>query len=149
MRTGLVAAMTAMLVGGAAFAMAEEPAASTADTRWRPWAGYEPEAEPGEGAGPAGVPPRACLLFDETAFSGRRLEAHAGVAFEYVGDAWNNRISSIACAPGCRLIAYQTIVFGGARASFTGARPRLGQSWDNRISALRVACDGEAAAERH
>ena len=149
MRKGLVAAMAAILLGGAAFAMAEEPAASTAESRWRPWTGYEPEAEPGEGAGPAGIPPRACLAFDEAAYNGRRLEVHSGVAFEYVGAGWNDRISSIACAPGCRLIAYQTIVFGGARASFTGARPRLGPGWDDRISALRVACDGEAAAAHH
>ena len=118
------------------------------DSRWRPWTGYEPTTQPGEGVVPIGIPARTCLAFDETAYNGRRLEVHDGVAFEYVGAGWNDRISSIACAPGCRLIAYQTIVFGGARANFTGSRPRLGPVWDNRISALRVACDA-ADAEHH
>ena len=149
MRKGLVAAMAALLIGGAAFAMADDPPGATQDSRWRPWTGYEPTREPGEGVTPLGIPERTCVAFAEEVFNGDGLRAPDGVAFEYVGEAWNNRISSIACAPGCRLIAYQTIVFGGARASFTGARPRLGPNWDDRISALRVACDGEAAAAHH
>ena len=147
MRTGPIAAMAALLLGGTAFAMAVDPVTSAQDPRWRPWTGYEPPSQPGEGVVPIGIPARSCLAFDETAYNGRRLEVHDGVAFEYVGAGWNDRISSIACAPGCRLIAYQTIVFGGARASFTGSRPMLGPVWDDRISALRVACDGEAAAQ--
>ena len=150
MRQGLIAAMAAMLFGGAAFAMTDDPATSGQDSRWRPWSGYEPAREPGEGVVPIGIPPRACFAFDEEAFNGPRLEAHDGAAFEYVGEAWNDRISSISCAPGCRMIAYQTIVFGGARANFANSRPRLGPVWNDQISALRVVCDGEvAAAERH
>ena len=112
-----------------------------------PWTGYEPAAQPGEGTD--AVRPRArraAPRYENENFGGRRLVARDGAAMEYVGRGWNNRISSVACAPGCRLIAYQTIVFGGARANFTGARPTLGPVWNDRISALRVACDGDHAA---
>lgn len=130
-------------------AVAYDPPPPVADSRWRPWVDYEPATEPGDGVVPAGIPARSCVAFDDETYSGRRLEARDGVAYEYVGARWNDRISSIACAPGCRLIAYQTIVFGGARASFTGARPQLGPVWNDRISALRVACDGAHADAAH
>lgn len=135
------------LLAGAALAASDPvPPAASEDSRWRPWTGYEPATEPGEGVVPTNVAEHSCAAFEEENYNGRRLEARDGAAFEYVGRDWNDRISSVACAPGCRLIAYQTIVFGGARANFTGARPRLGPVWNDRISALRVACDGAEAA---
>lgn len=137
------------ILAGAALAASDPPASSEDEARWRPWTGYEPVAEPEEGAAPANLAERTCAAFENDNYGGNRLEAPDGAAMEWVGRQWNDRISSLACAPGCRLIAYQTIVFGGARANFTGARPSLGPVWNDRISALRVMCDsaGVDAAE--
>lgn len=148
--TYLGLALAAGLVTGAALAMTDgPPAPGNQSARWRPWTGYEPAAEPGEGLVPANIAPRTCAAFEDENYNGRRLDAPDGAALEYVGRGWNDRISSVACAPGCRLIAYQTIVFGGARANFTGSRPSLGPVWNDRISALRVVCDGDHAAAEH
>lgn len=145
--TYLGAILTSGLIAGAALA-ASHPPASGADTRWRPWTGYEPPAEPSrDGPAPPAIAEHSCVAFENDNYGGRRLEAHDGAAYEYVGRPWNDRISSLACAPGCRLIAYQTIVFGGARANFTGARPALGPIWNDRISALRVSCGENGSAE--
>jgi len=148
-RTYLGATLLGGLVAGAALAMVDDPPAASQDSRWRPWRGYEPGAQPAEGPMPPGLAERICAAYENENYGGRRLEAPDGAAMEWVGRQWNDRISSLACAPGCRLIAYQTIVFGGARANFTGARPRLGPIWNDRISALRVACDGAQADAAH
>jgi hypothetical protein len=141
--------MGASLAGAALAASDPVPAGGGSDTRWRPWTGYEPVAQLAEGAMPDGIAAHSCAAFENENFGGRRLDAPDGAALEWVGRQWNDRISSVACAPGCRLIAYQTIVFGGARANFTGARPRLGPVWNDRISALRVACDAARADAAH
>lgn len=138
-----------MLAGAAWAASDPVPASGNTDSRWRPWTDYQTPEQPTEGAIPGGVAPRTCVAFDEANYGGRRLEARDGVAMEWVGRQWNDRISSVACAPGCRLIAYQTIVYGGARATFTGGRPALGPVWNDRISALRVVCGEDQSAARH
>jgi len=149
-KTYLGAILLGGVLAGAALAAGDPvPAGGASDSRWRPWTGYEPAAEPAEGQAPAGLGPRSCAAFENENYGGRRLDAPDGAAMEWVGRQWNDRISSVACAPGCRLIAYQTIVFGGARANFTGARPALGPVWNDRISALRVACDGAHADAAH
>ncbi len=147
--TYLGAALIAGLLGGAALAVAGDPPAASQDSRWRPWTGYEPAPQPSEGPTPADLAAGTCAAYENENFDGRRLVAREGAAMEWVGRAWNDRISSVACAPGCRLIAYQTIVFGGARANFTGARPTLGPVWNDRISALRMSCDGAHADAAH
>jgi hypothetical protein len=141
--------LSGMLAGAALAASDPVPPSGGDEARWRPWTGYEPVREPGEGMTPVNLAARTCAAFEDENYNGRRLEAPDGAAMEWVGRQWNDRISSIACAPGCRLIAYQTIVFGGARANFTGARSRLSPVWNDRISALRVACDGAQADAAH
>ena len=151
MRTAnLMGAVAFGLLAGAAIASDPTPP-SGADARWRaPLDRDAVEAEAATPGPPAPVlPERTCAAFEDENYGGRRLEAHDGAAMEWVGRAWNNRISSVACAPGCRLIAYHAIVFGGARANFTGARPALGPVWNDRISALRIACDGAPADAAH
>lgn len=149
-KTYLAAILIGSIAVGAAVAASDPlPAGGGSDSRWRPWTGYEPPEQPSEGVVPTNLAAHSCAAFEEENYSGRRLDAPDGAAMEWVGRQWNDRISSVACAPGCRLIAYQTIVFGGARANFTGARPRLGPVWNDRISALRVACDGARADAAH
>ena len=147
--TYLGAALMAAFLAGAALATADDPPPASQDPRWRAWTGYEPAVQPGEGPTPAGLAAQSCAAYENENFGGRRLDARDGMAFEYVGRGWDNRISSVACAPGCRMIAYQTIVFGGARANFTGGRASLGPVWNDRISAFRVACDDAHADASH
>lgn len=106
-------------------------------------------AEHGEhGSGPE-VAFRGCAFFENTGFAGRRGEIRDGMSVEWLGRAWSDRISSAACHPGCRLIAYVDINYGGARRNFHGAVADLGAGWNDRISALRAVCDGTAPQEAH
>jgi len=96
----------------------------------------------------AGEPPeigyRGCAYFEAPDYRGRRADVRADSTIEWVGADWDNRISSLACASGCRLLAYDQINFGGARRSYSGAARALGEDWSGRISALRVICAGDA-----
>jgi hypothetical protein len=83
---------------------------------------------------------RGCAYYSEAGFRGRRGEARGGTALEYVGDGWNDRIASIACAPGCSLSGFVDINYGGRRRVFTGATAAPGETWEGRISAIRTVC---------
>lgn len=122
-------------------------------SRWRAPAEYggshAGETAHGEahGAGPE-VAFRGCAYFDGANFSGRRGEIREGVSVEWLGRNWSDRISSTACHPGCRLIGYVDINYGGSRRNFSGAIAALDPAWNDRISALRAVCDG-GGAESH
>jgi len=106
----------------------------------------EPEPLRRRDAGQQAPPPvsaGSCTAFADPDYGGAALRVQDGQPLEWVGRAWDNRLSSVACAPGCRFLAYQHINFGGPRASFGGAFARLGEVFDNRISAARVTCGAE------
>jgi hypothetical protein len=123
--------------------------------RWHTSSAAEPhasahgnEAAHGDGHGPE-IGFRGCAYFEGANFAGRRGEIREGAAVEWLGRAWSDRISSSACHPGCRLIGYADINYGGPRRNLTGAIADLGHDWNDRISALRAICDGAAQAEAH
>lgn len=122
-----------------------EPIAAGPGGRWGAPAEPEPlqRREAGQGAAPA-VSAGSCTAFADPDYGGSALRVQDGQPLEWVGRSWDNRLSSVACAPGCRFIAYQHINYGGPRASFDGAFARLGEVFDNRISAARVVCDAQA-----
>ena len=82
-----------------------------------------------------------CYYYADANFSGARSSIAEGESSEWVGDNWNDRISSLSCTQGCSLVAFEHIDFGGERARYTGDIPLLGSKWNDRISSLRVRCD--------
>ena len=103
-----------------------------------------------DAAHPAGpeIAFRGCAYFENANFTGRRGELRENASAEWVGSAWNDRISSVACHPGCRLVGYVDINYGGQRRNFSGAVADLGAGWNDRISALRSVC-GAAVPDAH
>jgi len=86
---------------------------------------------------------RGCAYFENAGFAGRRADMRAGESAEWVGAAWDNRISSVACASNCRMIGYADTDYGGGRRNFTGAVADVGTAWNDRVSAARVVCTEE------
>ncbi|HSX63007.1 MAG TPA: hypothetical protein VLF18_22705 [Tahibacter sp.] len=95
--------------------------------------------------GPA-VAPESCDYYEHAEFGGDRRNIRLGVNRKYVGDAWNDRISAIACADRCELTAFEHRDFAGASRRFAGggAAQYVGSAWNDRISSLFVACDRES-----
>lgn len=92
------------------------------------------QAQPRRGGG-------ECSYFEDANYQGRRDTLREG-ANRWVGEAWNDRISSVQCDPGCTLEAYEHIDFGGARERFRGNVAFVGPVWNDRASSLRVICGG-------
>lgn len=83
-----------------------------------------------------------CTYFADANYQGMRATLGDGGETPWVGEAWNDRISSVQCDPGCTLEAYEDFDFGGARERFRGNVGFVGQAWNDRASALRVQCGG-------
>jgi hypothetical protein len=129
------------IAGGGALAAEAEPAGHG---RYAPWHGeaHVADATYRDNAPGPDLGFRGCAWFEHAAFGGRRGEARDGVRMSWVGTAWNDRISSVACQDGCRLIGSEDINHGGARRTFRGNAGALGPQWNDRISAVRVVCSG-------
>lgn len=128
------------IVAGAALAVPER----TPDGRYAPWHGEARVADAtyhDDAAGPA-IGFQGCTWFEHANFGGRRGEARHGTRLNWVGAAWNDRISSVACHEDCRLIGSEDINYTGARRTFHGNVAAFGPDWNDRISALRVVCLG-------
>jgi hypothetical protein len=147
------------LAGGAALMLSAPSAASDPPAKARPAhgqaSGHDAHGPSGHAAQTVAVPGpeigfRGCAYFEDAGFGGRRGDVREGANVEWIGAAWNDRVSSVACADQCRLIGYEHINFGGMRRNFTGAVAEAGTGWDDRISALRVVCAADAAhGQRH
>lgn len=89
-----------------------------------------------------------CAYFENANFTGRRVDVRAEANVEWLGREWSDRISSVACHSGCRLLGYEHVNYGGARRSFSGAVAAAGPL-DEKISALRVICTAAPPAAPH
>lgn len=89
-----------------------------------------------------GRPGRAasvCTFYEHAQFAGRREEAGAGPV-EFVGQAWNDQISSLECRPGCSVTVFADANFAGQSQRFEGRVGFVGPHWNDRISAWQISC---------
>lgn len=83
-----------------------------------------------------------CIVFEHADFSGRGRAVASGQSVPWVGNGWNDRISSVSCSPRCRLDVWEHRDFGGRRERFSGDTPFVGNAWNDRISSMKTQCDG-------
>jgi hypothetical protein len=86
----------------------------------------------------------ACVAYEHSDFQGEALRFRRGEEIASIGQAWNDRISSIRCRPNCNLEAFEHVNFQGARIEFAGEASRVPLGWNDRISALRVNCSSRS-----
>jgi hypothetical protein len=79
-------------------------------------------------------------MFLHIHFGGDRLEANAGAFVTWIGDLWNDEVSSVNVRPGCVLNVWEHIHFGGAHMAFQGSIPWVGDWWNDRISSYTCSC---------
>lgn len=84
---------------------------------------------------------RGCWYYQHSNFGGDRREIPEGMNRTYVGGSWNDRISAIACRPGCTATVFEHSNNGGARRQFAGNILYVGDAWNDRISSLLVTCN--------
>jgi Peptidase inhibitor family I36 len=81
-----------------------------------------------------------CIVFEHANFGGAQLPVQANSSIGYFSGFWNDRISSLACAPGCVITTFEHANFGGRRQTWAGSVPFVGRGWNDRISSMAVEC---------
>jgi len=83
-----------------------------------------------------------CVYYQHAGFQGERQAIAGGTRRRYVGDHWNDQISSIACnrRASCRLVVYEHINYGGASRIFYPNTQYVGDQWNDRISSMIARC---------
>jgi len=81
-----------------------------------------------------------CVAFEHRDFDGAQFPIRGNANIRFVGNFWNDRISSLACAPGCELISFEHANFAGRSQSWSGSVPFVGRRWNDRISSIIVQC---------
>ena len=90
--------------------------------------------------GGPGVGFRGCIYYQHAGVEGNRRVIAAGTRRRYVGDVWNDQISSIACNRSCHLIVYEHRDYGGERRAFYPNIQYVGDAWNDRISSMVAVC---------
>lgn len=100
---------------------------------------------------PEPASPYVCVAWDHANFGGAYLYFRGNVTLDQYdtsqADAdwversgWNDRISSIWLAPGCRIIVWEHTIGRGSHTSFRSSTPYVGDRWNDRISSASCIC---------
>jgi hypothetical protein len=96
-------------------------------------------ARPGEGPT---INFYGCILYEHQNFGGHTFTIRGDYDLSYIGDRWNDKVSSIACHPRCTFTIYADRDFRGARL-ITGGFPHvkyIGDDWNDRVSSAKLRC---------
>ena len=86
--------------------------------------------------------PRAgncATMFEHIDYGGDHKDVNRGEV-PWIGDIWNDEVSSIKVRSGCVLNAYEDKDFRGDQKSFSGNVRRVGDGWNDRISSYTCSC---------
>ena len=81
-----------------------------------------------------------CIYYQHANFEGEQRAITDGTGRRYVGDHWNDQISSIACRPGCSVTVYEHRDYGGAHMTFHPNIQYVGDGWNDQISSMVARC---------
>jgi Peptidase inhibitor family I36 len=82
-----------------------------------------------------------CIGYEHRDFRGATITENAGRGWKYVGDRWNDKISSFRMRNGCRVIAYQHRDYKGDSTVFRGDHKFVGDLWNDQISSWKCMCN--------
>lgn len=88
------------------------------------------------------VPPfSGCWYYEHSDYKGKRADLPEGIILKYVGDRWNDRISSYSCSQNCDFIVWEHRDMNGRSATFPRyASSYVGDDWNDIISSARASC---------
>lgn len=75
-------------------------------------------------------------VYADANYAGASLVVSANTA--WVGDAWNDRISSMRIPPGVSVQVFWDANYMGKTRTFTSDVPFVGEEWNDRISSIRI-----------
>lgn len=81
----------------------------------------------------------ACTVYEHGNFQGKSRTIADTAVVPWIGQDWNDRISSVQTSNGCYLRAFQHMNFGGNAANFSTTQ-FVGQGWNDQISSVACEC---------
>ena len=85
------------------------------------------------------IPIRGCIAFQHRDYRGSKFTFNGNLDVKYIGDRWNDQISSFACGRGCEMTIYEHRDFVNRLATLTHTS-YVGEAFNDRISSLKVRC---------
>lgn len=95
-------------------------------------------------SGPAAAQPVGCALYEHANFRGQRVVLEDGAQAPRFGRFWNDRVSSVRVADGCRLEVFEHWDYRGFSVAYDGAVGYVGPRMNDRFSAARCECGRRA-----
>lgn len=84
----------------------------------------------------------ACTMYLHDDFRGDRFSVYANSQVSFVGNIWNDQVSSVSVANGCRLVAYYHANFQKPVNTFgSGNTGYVGNTWNDQISSVKCTCN--------
>jgi hypothetical protein len=77
-----------------------------------------------------------CYVYEHPNFGGGNLFIPGGEGYTYLGDWWNDKITSIQIFGSYKLVVYQHSELQGESKTFYEGTRTVGDLWDNQISSL-------------
>lgn len=84
------------------------------------------------------------VMYEHARFEGQSAPVDAGENVDWVGDEWNDMISSFKVGSGCSLTVYEHSKYEGASKTYTSSSNFVGDDWNDQISSFTCSC-GEKA----
>jgi hypothetical protein len=83
----------------------------------------------------------ACYAYEHRGYDGDRQTTGPRRIKNYVGDDFNDSISSFRVMEGCRIVAWEDSDSGGAEVTFYSDTEYVGDLWNDAISSYACRCD--------
>ncbi len=82
-----------------------------------------------------------CELYEHSSFKGGQYEVARNQMFEFAGQSWNDRVSSVKVPEGCTLTVYRHLNLTGESKRFSpGAHQNVGDDWNDHITSGTCTC---------
>lgn len=80
------------------------------------------------------------ILYQHRDYRGDRKRVRRGARVRYIGDLWNDEVSSAKVRSGCVLNVYEHRDYRGDHKTLRGRVPFVGRRWNDRISSYTCSC---------
>jgi hypothetical protein len=81
-------------------------------------------------------------VFEHINHGGEVKHISSGDNVSYVGDLWNDKISSVIVEPGCALNVWEHADYRGKNKTYGGSLPFVGEDFNDIISSYTCTCGG-------
>jgi hypothetical protein len=79
-------------------------------------------------------------LYWDGSFLGSTMAVDDGANVSWIGDQWNDKVSSVRVSPGCALNIWSDGSYAGAHKTVAGVVPWIGSDWNDKVSAFTCSC---------